>query len=225
MSLKSAIERARKGTDHSESMGLGFEMAEFPEIEEGVHLFNQIAPWLIDRYPGRVVSRRLECNRPKSEPGFKVTSRNVHLEEEILIQGYRDLVIFEDSQPYFDFGQDGARLVLFGPKEEVELVKSNCLPVDGWKFSLKEEEMRVGGGLFRLRFRLSTNRDIWSKPRIGLETGLMLYRIKDGVATNIADVQDSEVGVGGLERVLARVLGVTITPALDQKLGMVSLFP
>lgn len=55
-------------------------------MEEGIGLFGQLLPWLIENYPGRVVSWRLECASSNGEMILEATAR---------LQLYADLMFGE----------------------------------------------------------------------------------------------------------------------------------
>lgn len=199
MSLANAIERAKKG-GHAEPMGLGFEVAELPEVEEGLHLLSELGAWLVSQYPGRIVSWRLQCTQFDSEKPSQRIKREIVLAAEALIQTYRDLS-FEVTSPKLPVEADGGNLLL-----------------EGWKTGNDFFSLRERGGLLRLVMRLVTNRVVWATPDIRLDTNLSSFR-EDGVLINIADVSDNRVWSGGLTRGIARVVAKSITPNIELRLG------
>ncbi len=208
MSLKGAIERARKN-GHPETLGLGFESLNFPEIEEGVHLFRQLLPWLQEEYPGRVMLWRLQVST--NEADSKQNCRDMVLEAEAVMQMYRDAhlqvkthLALEVEPPLSDV------------TEEVE-ADSGFQVMEGWRLYWMDS-LLDGGGLVRLKFRLQTNRMVWAVPRIELRANASLIGIQ-GTLGNLADVTDDRVWSGGLERGIARVIAKNIVPAIEQQKG------
>ncbi len=213
MSLRNAIERAAQN-GHAEPMGLGFEVAEFPGIEEGQHLFFELGAWLSDRYPGRIASWRLQCtqfDRTKTQPK---PGHEIVLQAEALVQTYADLFL-ESAETLFR-ELDG-RAMLTAPKMPFEADGGNLL-LEGWQIGSVILSLRERGGLLRLRMKLVTNREVWTAPNIRLDTNLSRFR-EDGVSVNIADVSNNHVLSGGLESGIAKVIAKTVAPNIDRALG------
>src|SRR3989344_2724902 len=190
MSLASAIERERQD-DHSERMSLGFEVAEFPEVEEGTVLLSELGGWLNERYPGRIVSWRPLCTKIKDERPSRKINHEIILEAEALIQTYGDLSLEENETL---FSEIGGRFVVTAPRLPVKADPGHLL-LGGWRHDLGAIRLRERKGLLRLKMKSVSNRTVWTTPEIRLDTNLSKFR-EDGALMNIADVSDNRVWPG-----------------------------